>query len=116
MAESLATLLPPHPLSPSNVNVKVLSNYFNVNVNKNSTAVKGVAEVREIARCLSEKLHAPASDYEFFCKVAHRMPEAAIWGHLETVLEAQAAGKIKKSARHFFTYLCLQDYPELRKP
>lgn len=65
------------------------------------------AKVEEIATALVEKLGSHRS-WEFYCKVAKRIPEYRIWNNLE-----QANGKGIQNPGGYFNFLCRKDMNEL---
>lgn len=71
----------------ANVNVTKVTLVTNVNVIPVITN-RSVEEVRRIADRLVESFNAP-SDHAYFCKLAWRLPEAAIW----TAVEAAKTGR-----------------------
>lgn len=50
-----------------------------------NTNTRTLVEVRQIAQKLSDKLNNP-SRFDYYCKVAWRLPDSKIWSHLETAL------------------------------
>lgn len=76
---------------------KVSDIFPNVN-NVISSRVFNVINVRATANKLTGKLGDPGS-YQYFCKVAWKLPESLIWSHLE-----QAMGGTNPKA--YFTFLC----------
>lgn len=77
----------------------------NVNVNPSSSTsnnvnVKSISSVQEIAHRLCEQL-SDEHDFEYFCKVAWKLPESVIWSNVEAALKGRNKARL-------FTWLCSQ--------
>jgi hypothetical protein len=61
-------------------------------------------QVEAIAESLCAKF-GNRDSYEFYCKVAYKLPEASIWRHYEKV----TTGKRVDSPARLFTWLCKRE-------
>lgn len=90
---------------------EILQHKFpNVNVNQSSTSlnnvnVKSLTDVQQIAHKLCDQLGDQKS-FEAYCGIAWKLPEATIWKHLETAINAP---KVRTTRGAFFYWLCKQD-------
>lgn len=72
-----------------------------VNSGINTTTTKTLVEVRSIAQKLSDKLNNP-SRFEYYCKVAWKLPEHRIWINLEIALTGNSPAR-------YFSFLCSKE-------
>lgn len=83
---------------------EVITNTKTLNTNSVSevknTNTKTLTQVTQIANSLSDKLNNP-SRFDFYCKVAWRLPESTIWNNLEAALKG-------RDPQRLFSYLCAQ--------
>lgn len=81
---------------------KTLVNNDNVIDNGNKDkGVKSARDVELIALKLVDNFHSQQS-YEFYCKVAYKLPEHIIWSNYEQAQKGRTPGKL-------FNWLCRRD-------
>lgn len=87
----------------NNVNDIVFSKNTNdnYNVNVKDNKFDESKKVEGIAMQLVDKLRSPDS-YEFYCKIAYKLPEHKIWSNYEQAIKGRNPGGL-------FNWLCRRD-------
>lgn len=84
----------------NNTNNNTITNN-KVNLLTNNNNIVKAAGVEATARKLVEKYNSPES-FDFYCKIAWKLPEVYIWRNYEQSLKARNPGAL-------FNYLCRKD-------
>lgn len=82
------------------INTKTLKN-TSVSAVKNTNNTKTLMQVQTIANTLCDRL-SNETRFEYYCKIAWRLPESKIWGNLEKALTGNNPAK-------YFSFLCNLD-------